>query len=186
MLLGTKDLVLLVFGFGFGIIASVLANILSGPIFQILIGYNAISILSLLAPERFKNEIFSGDWEQKWHVKSKNFPPVNLTKIEFRRFQNHLATFHVSKSFTGMPIKYFAHASIVDNRYVIGRWYDKVSGGYYGTFFLFISPTREKATGVWAGVSSEKGVKSGKWEWKKIIEHSTSASGDSARTAIAE
>ena len=163
----TKDIVLVLLGFGFGIVGSMIANLAMGPVLQILIGYRIISVLDRLAPEWMKNEMFGGVWKQTWHVQSERYPPKNENLIEIRRFLNHFASSHISKTNAGRQIEYFAHGSIVDNRYVVGRWYDRVSGGYYGSFMLYISPTREEASGIWIGVSSEQRVKSGDWFWEK-------------------
>ncbi len=163
----SKDILILLLGFGLGLIASIFANLVTGPILQTLIGYNAISILDRLTPRWMKNEIFTGSWQQNWHVKSTKFKPQNKNTIEFRRFLNQVATYHISKTLSGARIKYHSHGSVIDNRYVMGKWYDKVTGGYYGNFLLYIDPTRDKATGIWTGISSEKKVKSNKWEWQK-------------------
>jgi hypothetical protein len=155
--------------FALGVIASMLANYVTGPIMDSITSYHLTRFFGVLFRRFTASAPFDGEWEQTWEVDSDRFPEANYSSVRFYRFHNWLAGDAAMMSASGAhsPFRIVAHIS--PKGHVSGKWYDTRQGGYYGTFQLTVDPLLASAEGFWSGWSSDGPVKVGRWIWRKKV-----------------
>jgi hypothetical protein len=159
-----KDAILLVAGFVVGIPAPIIAALILGPAMTIMCGFGAIKVLAKLRQRFRRDAVFDREWRQDWQVTSDRFSAQNPSTLKIYRFLHLLAAEAQQNTLSGSPYK-FRIIGIIDRNIITGKWMDPLPNGYYGTFQLMFSHTRDEATGKWMGFSSGGTVKVGEWAW---------------------
>jgi hypothetical protein len=164
---GWKDFIILIVGTLLGVPASMTASLLLGPAMTIMCGFGIVRALAKLRQRLRRDPIFDGSWMQNWHVSSDTFARENPSSLRIYRFLHLLAAEAAQSTSAGAPYQ-FRILAVLDRSIITGKWMDPQPNGYYGSFQLILSHTREDAAGKWVGFSSKGNVKTGDWTWKRI------------------
>lgn len=108
----------------------------------------------------------------KWHVESSHFDQANPSELKIYRFLHLIAGEATQSTATGAPYS-FRILAVLDRNLISGKWMDPLINGYYGTFQLMLSHTRDSAKGMWVGFSSTGVVKGGEWTWTPVASPET-------------
>jgi hypothetical protein len=159
-----------------GVLSSIIAAVLVGPIFELLARYYVIRFLSVAqtkASGHFgrwitANRVFDQDWEQCWRVESEHFPSQNRSAINLYQFGPYLVANFKIPTVSGTLLEYRVAATIGRENIVTGLWKDPRKAGYFGPFQMVISPEGDEAAGTWSGFASNNSIKCGDWVWKRV------------------
>lgn len=160
----SKDWVILILGGPIGVLSSLIAALLIGPVLETIATYKVICILSFLFT-RFQDKTFEEPWNQIWEVRSSHFARSNTSPIVFRKFAQFLTADTYNKTLNGQIIHWRLVAKISRKTFVTGTWYDLNRSGYHGAFQMSLAPHMESATGIWIGFATNGSVKSGRLIW---------------------
>jgi hypothetical protein len=107
----------------------------------------------------------AGVWKVAWHVESPRYAPVEVDEaVTVRQFRKRMYA-----KFRAGRIDCYVSGEIDGGRYVTGRWYDATEGGYHGVFQLIIDPDTSEMLGLRIGFSMSGIVKSGRFEWTRVV-----------------
>lgn len=148
-----KDLVLIAIGLVTGVAASLVANILSGPLLSAMTSYGAVRTFAKLRCARDRG--FEGAWEIHWSAESHRSPKSNASSTRVASFLKFVAFEGTFESSTGPATYRFVGRN--RGRVISGRWFDPRSEGYHGHFQMLRAGTLSAAEGSWIGFSSDQG-----------------------------
>lgn len=156
-------MLLLFLGVALGIIPSIVANIVTGPILSLASRHRLVEILSKIPFSSNKN--LQGNWKVTWTVDSPGYPNENTGITQIDSFMRMLSFSTVSAGY-GAANRYL-YVGESKGGIVSGRWYDPGPDSYHGMFQIRWNGTRTTATGKWIGWASDGNVKVGDLELKR-------------------
>ncbi len=119
-----------------------------------------------------RDDVWSGEWEVAWNVKSKAFLQSNKRQSAIARCFNSVALEGVGLTTAGVEIPYgFIGKLSRDKSIVTGTWFDRSgnNAGYHGVYQLRLQGGRDEAVGKWAGFSETgSNIKTGTLYWTKV------------------
>lgn len=154
------EMLILIAGAVLGLIASILANVLTGPILSLASRHRIVAALARLpfvSDRRLK-----GEWRVCWTVTSLGYQPENEGSTRIASAFSMLA---FSTTATGYDVSreylYVGHSK---GGIVSGRWYDPGPDAYHGMFQIRWNGTCTAASGKWIGWASDGTIKVGNLE----------------------
>jgi hypothetical protein len=109
----------------------------------------------------------AGLWTHRWHVKSKNFQPINeIKQVEIKQFRKRVFAQYKVKDNDGKIFTYQLLGKVDKDQVITGIWKDIENGNrYHGCFQIYIDINEQTMHGYWTGLSRNQNIKSDKWEW---------------------
>jgi hypothetical protein len=143
-----------------------LAGLILGTILQIVMQEGFQYVLAKRVGGWFATSTdLGGVWRTKYRYLEKGVWKEDNPTFTIKVFGRYLTGTGIS---TIDGSKYTVRAKRTDDGVVTGEWVEYAKEGrYYGAFQLSVSPTVSKMEGQWLGISHNRQVKAGPWEWEK-------------------
>jgi hypothetical protein len=156
-------MLLLFLGVALGIIPSIMANVVTGPILSLASRHKIVVALSRIPFA--SNKELQGDWLVTWTVDSPGYPSVNTGATRIESFMRMLTFSTVSAGYDAA--NRYLYVGETKGGIVSGRWYDPGPDSYHGMFQMRWNGTRTIAIGKWIGWAANGTVKVGDLELKR-------------------
>lgn len=142
------------------------AGLILGTILQIVMQEGFQYVLAKRIGGWFVSGIdLSGVWHTKYKYMDKGGWREDNPTFTVKVFGRYLTGAGMS---TIDGSKYTIRAKRTDDGVVTGEWVELAKEGrYYGAFQLNVSPTASRMEGQWLGISRNRQIKAGPWEWEK-------------------
>ncbi len=151
-----------------GFSGSIIAGSVIQPIFGEATSYHLVKYFSVALRALGKHSPLQGSWTQSWMAtNSTNFPQENQSRLELYQIGNRISGNYTSETNSGRVCKYRLKGHVTNN-YLFGVWRDADSEGYFGSFKVRISESKDKAEGMWVGSKDNSKISAGIWHWDRI------------------
>ncbi len=152
------DAITLFLGGVLGFLASLLANVVTGPVLSLASRYRlvlALSRIPLTSDKRLR-----GNWRIAWSVRSRGYPPVNEGVTKISSFLGAIGFSATSSGYGTQRV--YLYVGYATGSIISGRWYDPDgTEAYHGLFQIRLNGALQSAHGKWIGWAADGTVKAG-------------------------